>query len=59
VVDEVQVSSDLLNWVSGPGFVEFVGAVNDGDGTEMAVSRSTTLFGTERREFLRVAATLK
>ena len=55
----MQVSSDLLNWVSGPGFVEFVGAVNDGDGTEMAVSRSTTLFGTERREFLRVVATLK
>jgi hypothetical protein len=47
VVDEVQVSSDLLNWVSGPGFVEFVGAVNDGDGTETVTS--TTLFGTERR----------
>jgi len=55
----VQVSSDLLNWVSGPGSVEFVGAVKNGDGTEMAVSRSTTLFGTERREFLRVVATLK
>jgi hypothetical protein len=59
VVDVVQVSSDLLNWVSGPGSVEFVGAVKNGDGTEMAVSRSRTLFGTERREFLRVVATLK
>lgn len=59
MVDEEQVSSDLLSWVSGPGSVEFVGAVKNGDGTEMTVCRATTLLGTERREFLRVVATLK
>lgn len=56
---EVQISTDLVNWVSGPGDVEFAHAVNNGDGTETVTYRSATVFGVQEREFLRVVVILK
>ena len=56
---EVQVTDDLVNWVTGPGNVEFVRAVNNGGGTEIVTYRSATLFGTEKREFMRLVVMLK
>ena len=39
--------------------IGFVRAVNSGGGTEIVTYRSATLFGTEKREFMRLVAMLK
>ena len=55
----VQVSDDLVNWRTGPGNVEFVRTVNNGDGTEIVTYRSAVLFPSAGREFMRVVVILR
>ena len=56
----VEICGDLENWRSGPGNVEFVRAVHNGDGTETVTYRSAVPFpSAAEREFMRVRFTLK
>ena len=55
----VQVSGDFVNWRTGPGNVEFVRAVNNGDGTETVTYRSSVPLPTAGREFMRLLLILK
>ena len=56
---EVQVSENLENWFTGPGNVEFVRTVINGDGTDNVTYRVASAFGTAMEKFMRVAVMLK
>jgi len=56
---EVQISTDLDDWFSGPGEVEFVRAVHNGDGTETVTYRSVLPMSAGMREFMRVKVSLR
>ena len=53
------MSDDLINWRTGSGHVEFVRAVNNGDGTEIVTYRSAVMFPGSGREYMRVVVIRK
>ncbi len=51
----VQRSDDLVNWMTGPGFMLEVGApIDNGDGTRTRTFRSTTPLDNQPRQFIRL-----
>ena len=59
VIDVVELSSDLAAWNTGPGIIEIVSEVNQGDGTSIKTWRSANPVGTApgNREFARLRVT--
>lgn len=56
---EVQASSNLHSWQSGPDKPIFVRAIHNGDGTETVTYRSAQTINTQPRQFLRVVISLR
>ena len=50
----VEISSNLVNWHSGPGHTEPVGVTTNGDGTETITVRDASLPDAEPRRYFRL-----
>ena len=54
---EVEISSDLSDWRSGAGEVEFLSSTNNGDGTTTEIYRAVELVGAHASSFMRLRMT--
>ena len=57
VLYEVEISSDLSDWRSGAGEVEFLSSTNNGDGTTTEIYRAVELVGAHASSFMRLRVT--